>query len=103
MITAHILLKKEHNAEDTKHNAEKIKDIMKKFYVDCPFVEIVDGIPDIHKVQGTNKCIIGGFEIDELNQLVIVTVLDNLVKGASGQAVQNMNIMLGIDEREGLM
>lgn len=103
MITAHILLKKEREAEDIKQNAEKIKNILRKCYVDCPFVEVADGIPELHKVQGTNKCIIGGFEIDENNQLVIVTVLDNLVKGASGQAVQNMNIMLGLDEKEGLI
>ena len=45
----------------------------------------------------------GGFEIDENNQLVIVTVLDNLMKGASAQAVQNMNIVLNLNESEGLL
>ncbi|MBS3122080.1 N-acetyl-gamma-glutamyl-phosphate reductase [Candidatus Woesearchaeota archaeon] len=96
MITAHVLLKK-------NYDAAEIKEKIKSFYKESSFVEVVDDIPDIHKVQGTNKCIIGGFEIDENNQLVIVTVLDNLVKGASGQAVQNMNIILGIDEKEGLI
>ncbi len=46
--------------------------------------------------------LIGGFEIDENNQLVVVAVLDNLIKGASGQAIQNMNIMFGFGEAEGL-
>ena len=50
----------------------------------------------------TNQCHIGGFEIDENNQLVIVSVIDNLLKGASGQGVQNMNLMLGFKEEEGL-
>jgi N-acetyl-gamma-glutamyl-phosphate reductase len=54
-------------------------------------------------VQNTNKLIIGGFEVDENNQLVVVTVLDNLLKGASGQAVQNMNIMFGFDQTAGLV
>ncbi len=95
MITTHILLKK-------GLDAEKVKEQYKEVYKDCKFVEVVDDIPDIHAVQGNNKCLIGGFEIDENNQLVIVAVLDNLIKGASGQAVQNMNIMLGFDEMEGL-
>ena len=42
------------------------------------------------------------FHDDRIKQTIIISVLDNLVKGASGQAIQNMNIMLGIDEKEGL-
>ncbi|MCK5282222.1 MAG: N-acetyl-gamma-glutamyl-phosphate reductase [Nanoarchaeota archaeon] len=95
MITAHALLKK-------KEDVEKIKEKYREFYKECKFTHIVDEIPDLHAIQGNNKCLIGGFEIDENNQLVIVTVLDNLLKGASGQAVQNMNIMLGFKEEEGL-
>jgi N-acetyl-gamma-glutamyl-phosphate reductase len=54
-------------------------------------------------VRGSNYCDIGGFEVDEeRNRAVIISVIDNLVKGASGQAVQNMNIMMGFDETEGL-
>ncbi|MFH1641333.1 MAG: N-acetyl-gamma-glutamyl-phosphate reductase [Nanoarchaeota archaeon] len=94
MCTAHILLKK-------NQDAEEIKNLFKTFYFDHPFVEIVDNIPDLHDIQKTNKCLIGGFEIDENNQLVIVSVLDNLIKGAVGQAVQNMNLMFGIDETTG--
>jgi N-acetyl-gamma-glutamyl-phosphate reductase len=95
MCTAPLLLKKPQNPDD-------IKKQFKIFYQDHPFVEIIDKIPDLHDVQKTNKCLIGGFEIDENNQLVIVSVIDNLLKGASGQAVQNMNLMLGFKEEEGL-
>ena len=94
MITAHILLK---NKKDVK----EIKKLYKDFYKNNPFVEVVNDIPDIHAVQGTNKVLIGGFEVDENNQLVIVAVLDNLIKGASGQAIQNMNTMLNFNETEG--
>ena len=95
MITSHILLKK-------NEKPEEIKKKYIEFYKNCPFVEISEKIPDVHSVQKTNKIIIGGFEIDENNQLVIVAVLDNLLKGASGQAVQNMNLMFGFEETEGL-
>ena len=96
MCTAHLLLKKSISKEE----------IIKKFedyYKNQAFVKVVkDKIPEIKDVAGTNYCHIGGFEIDENNQIVIISVIDNLIKGASGQAVQNMNIMLGFDEMEGL-
>ena len=95
MITAHLLLKK-------KADAEGIREKFRAFYSGAAFTRVVDGIPDLHSVQNTNQLLIGGFEADEHNQLVVVAVLDNLLKGASGQAVQNMNIMLGLDEKEGL-
>ncbi|MDP2749639.1 MAG: N-acetyl-gamma-glutamyl-phosphate reductase [Nanoarchaeota archaeon] len=113
MITAHLLLKEDKKNQKNQKNQnltqtqekmkQKVIQIFKNHFKDCPFVEISDKIPDIHVVQKTNKLIIGGFEIDENNQMVIIAVLDNLVKGASGQAVQNMNIMLNIDEKEGLI
>lgn len=97
MCTAHILLGK-------KMTKEKIIQIFESYYEGKPFVKIVtDGVPDIKSVQNTNFCRIGGFEIDKNNQLVVVSVLDNLVKGASGQAVQNMNLALGFEEKEGLV
>lgn len=96
MCTMHVLLKK-------KINSEKIKMMYKSFYKNEPFVKVINKLPELHDVQNTNYCCLGGFEIDENNQLVVVSVIDNLLKGASGQAVQNMNIMFGIDEREGLL
>ncbi len=97
MATAHILLKK-------TMSKEQIVKMYEDFYKGQPFVKIVKGkIPEIKDAAKTNYCRIGGFEIDENNQLVVVAVIDNLLKGASGQAVQNMNLMLGFDESEGLM
>lgn len=96
MCTMHAMLKK-------KGDGEKIKKLYKNFYVNEPFVRIMDKIPELHDVQNNNSCCLGGFETDENNQLVIISVIDNLLKGASGQAVQNMNIMFGLDEGEGLL
>jgi len=96
LCTAHILLKK-------GTNKEQIIKLFEDFYKEQPFIKIVkDKIPEIKDIQKTNYCHIGGFEIDENNQLVIIAVIDNLIKGASGQAVQNMNLMFGFDEKEGL-
>lgn len=78
--------------------------IYKDFYRDKAFVRIYpEGrLPDISYVRGTNFCDIG-FSIDSKNnRLILVSAIDNLVKGAAGQAVQNMNIILGIDEKRGL-
>ena len=72
-------------------------------YAGCKFVRIfTDGeIPDARYVRGTNFCDIG-FALDEpRNRLILMSAIDNLVKGAAGQAVQNMNIMLDIDEASG--
>jgi len=87
-----------------KMTQEKIVGIYKKAYQDEPFVRVHDSgmYPNIKNVRGTNFCHIGLKLVDRTNTLVIVSVIDNLVKGASGQAVQNMNIMLGFDETEGL-
>jgi len=82
--------------------------LYRQFYRDEPFIRLVrdtKGVfryPDPKIVVGSNYCDIG-FEMDEDNsRLVLLSALDNLVKGAAGTAVQNMNIMQGWDEREGL-
>ena len=72
-----------------------------EFYRDSFFVRLVDGSPDINWVKTTNFCDIGFAARGR--QLVVFTALDNLVKGAAGQAVQNMNLMFGLDEKTGLM
>ena len=58
--------------------------------------------PATRHVRGSNLCLIGVFPSRRPGQAILVSVLDNLVKGASGQAVQNMNVMFGFDERSGL-
>ena len=72
-------------------------------YADAPFVRLTGAVlPEIKHVAHTNFCDIG-WKVDETgSRAVLIAVLDNLVKGAAGSAVQNMNIMLGIDERTGL-
>jgi N-acetyl-gamma-glutamyl-phosphate reductase len=72
-------------------------------YADAPFVRLVGStMPEIKHVAHTNFCDIG-WRVDASGRAIIVSVIDNLLKGASGQAVQNMNVMLGIDERTGLL
>ena len=84
---------------------QDILDCYKNAYSRRPFIRLCrDGrLPDTLHVRGTNYCDIG-FRLDQQNhRLVIISAIDNLVKGAAGQAVQNMNIMLGFDETAGLL
>lgn len=77
-----------------------IKKIFTDFYADAAFVHLSDQAIHLKQVINTNKCLI---QIEKNgDQLVIHAVIDNLVKGASGQAVQNMNIMFGLHEKAGL-
>ena len=71
-------------------------------FIDEYFVEISNDIPTIKDVVMTNFCKIGVFASSNKNKAIIVSAIDNLTKGSSGQAVQNMNLIYGFDEREGL-
>lgn len=84
--------------------SEEVESIYNSFYVDEPFVEVLDAgeIPRLSAVRGSNYCHIGCFDIDENGRIVIVSAIDNLVKGASGQAIQNMNIMYGFNEKKSI-
>lgn len=81
-----------------------VRSCLHTFYKDKPFVRLLDGSkqPETRFVRGTNFCEIGIHSDPVGGRLIIVSAIDNLVKGAAGQAVQNMNIMLGIDETSGL-
>lgn len=74
--------------------------LYKDFYVTAPFVFIAKNNPNLKQVVNTNKCIIYLEKHDD--KLLIVSMIDNLLKGASGQAVQNMNLMFGFAENTGL-
>lgn len=77
--------------------------LYKEFYKDAPFVRIYDsGEPNTKNVSGTNYCDIAITINEETNTIIVLSVIDNLVKGAAGQAVQNMNIMHGFAEKTGL-
>lgn len=83
----------------------EVRGLYEKFYRKEAFVRVLgEGeIPRMSAVRGTNYVDIGGFDVDpERERVVVVSALDNLVKGASGQAVQNMNIMMGYNETLGL-
>jgi len=77
---------------------------LQQAYADAPFVRLTGAtLPEIKHVAHTNFCDIGWKVDTEGGRIVLVAVLDNLVKGAAGSAVQNLNLMLGIDERTGLL
>jgi N-acetyl-gamma-glutamyl-phosphate reductase len=79
---------------------EEIKELYKKFYADRPFIHVSETMIDLKQVVNTNKCLI---HIEKQgNKIVVHSAIDNLLKGACGQAVQNMNLMFGQDENTGL-
>src|SRR5215203_737013 len=80
---------------------EELRNIYEDYYRESFFVRLVKGSPDINWVKTTNFCDIGFAARGK--QVVVFSALDNLVKGAAGQAVQNMNLMFGLDEKTGLM
>ena len=86
------------------HTAADLRQALQKKYETEPFVHILPegAMPSTHQARGTNDCIIGIFADRIPGQAIIVSVIDNLVKGASGQAVQNMNVMFGWPETTGL-
>ena len=84
--------------------ARDVEDVLRAAYADAPFVRLRgDMLPEIKHVAYTNFCDIG-WRLDEATgRLLLVSCLDNLAKGAAGQAIQNFNVVLGFDERAGLM
>ena len=81
-------------------SAKEIQELYQNYYKDHPFVTVSDSSPDIKRVVGTNKAQV---HIQKENgQILITGVIDNLLKGASGLAVQNMNLLFGLDETSGL-
>jgi N-acetyl-gamma-glutamyl-phosphate reductase len=85
-------------------SAQHVAEALESAYADAPFVRLTgDALPEIKHVAHTNFCDIG-WKVDAgRRRAVLVAVLDNLLKGAAGSAVQNLNIMLGLDERTGLL
>ena len=86
-----------------KATAKKIKSLYGKCYKGAPFVKNKDNFPKLKDVAGTNFCSIGFALSADGKQLVVVSAIDNLIKGAAGSAVQNMNIMSGFKESLGLL
>ena len=83
-------------------STDELRSIYEDFYRNKPFIRLPSGIPSLTAVRGSNFCDVG-FESDkENNRVVVLSAIDNLVKGASGQAIQSMNLMFGLDETLGL-
>ncbi|MBR5846191.1 MAG: N-acetyl-gamma-glutamyl-phosphate reductase [Bacteroidaceae bacterium] len=84
----------------TNPTAEQLAEMYRAFYADAAFTHYVDKALDLKQVVNTNKALV---HIDKFgNKVVITCIIDNLLKGAVGQAVQNMNLMFGMDEKAGL-
>ncbi len=79
---------------------ETVRSALAEFYADAPFVRVLPAgsFPGVSNVRGSNYCDIGVKLDARTGMLILVSVIDNLVKGASGQAIQNMNIMCGFDQ-----
>ncbi|HNT35483.1 MAG TPA: N-acetyl-gamma-glutamyl-phosphate reductase [bacterium] len=84
---------------------KQMNDAYLSFYENEPFVRVLPAsdMPSVNTVAGTNFCDLQVHVDEHTNRLIVVSVIDNLVKGASGQAVQNLNLILGLEETTGLM
>jgi N-acetyl-gamma-glutamyl-phosphate reductase len=79
---------------------EALDDLYQKYYAEHEFTHVSKKNIDLKQVVNTNKCLV---HVEKHgNKVMILSIVDNLLKGASGQAVQNMNLMFGLDERAGL-
>ena len=85
----------------TNPTKEQLVELYKAFYQDAAFTHYVDVALDLKQIVGTNKALV---HLDKFNgnKVVVTSIIDNLLKGAVGQAVQNMNLMFGLDEKAGL-
>jgi N-acetyl-gamma-glutamyl-phosphate reductase len=86
----------------TKRTADELRSALSSYYAGAPFVRVVDPAPKLKDVNHTNLCLMSVHE-GAPGRMIVVSALDNLVKGASGQAIQNMNVALGFDETAGLL
>lgn len=84
----------------TEATQDDLNDIFQRFYHDAAFTNVTDRNPDLKQVVNTNKGLV--FTEKHGDKALVISMIDNLLKGASGQAVQNMNLALGLDEKAGL-
>ena len=83
---------------------EKLLNQFKSYYKNSPFIVCQKDIPNIQQVINTPICLIGGFEVSsDGKRATIISCIDNLLKGAASQAVQNINIVLGLKQTVGLI
>jgi N-acetyl-gamma-glutamyl-phosphate reductase len=84
-------------------SVDDLRSRFREFYRNAPFVQVVDGLPASKHVLGTNMCHLGIAVDSRTNRVTVVSVTDNLGKGMAGQAIQNMNLMFGLEETTGLL
>jgi len=87
---------------DSSINKEKVLELYRDFYAGEPFVRVTSQPPQTKHTTGTNNCLVHPTVDVKAGKLVVVSCIDNLIKGAAGQAVQNMNLMFGLDETAAL-
>jgi len=89
---------------DASGPADQVQSMFENYYRDEPFVDVMPAgsHPETRSVRGANVCRIAVHYLAAANKYVVLSVEDNLVKGAAGQAIQNMNLMFGLDEATGL-
>jgi len=85
---------------DCDLSLDEVKALYSDFYKDAAFTFVTDKNPDLKQVVNTNKCVL--YLEKHGNKILIVSIIDNLLKGASGQAVHNFNLIFGLEERTGL-
>ena len=88
--------------ESSKNIRESITEVYKEFYSDEQFVKVVDDPPMTKQTLGSNDCLIYPTVDERTGRLIVISCIDNLVKGASGQAIQNMNLAYNFKENLGL-
>ncbi|MDF2956274.1 MAG: N-acetyl-gamma-glutamylphosphate reductase [Candidatus Alkanophagales archaeon MCA70_species_2] len=99
LTTAHVLLRDGVSVP----TPEQLNSLYERFYEGKPFIRIFgERMPSLSYVRGTNFCDIGFWVDEDAMRIVVVSAIDNLVKGGAGQAVQNMNLMFGLVETTGL-
>ncbi|HOT05972.1 MAG: Aspartate-semialdehyde dehydrogenase [Methanosaeta sp. PtaB.Bin039] len=100
LTTAHVFVKP--GFESKIQDKAGMEEMYRQFYAKSRFVRMTGTVPMLMNVRGSNFCDIGLEPEKGTDRLVVISAIDNLVKGAAGQAIQNMNIMMGIDETAGL-
>ena len=88
--------------QDETIRRQTVREVYHEFYRTEPFVHVAETPPQTKQTMGSNQCLVYPTVDERAGRLVVVSCLDNLVKGAAGQAVQNMNLMCGFPEDEGL-
>lgn len=81
---------------------DELREALAKAYAGAPFVEVVDVPPETRWVVGSNRCLLAVYRDDDTGTAIVLSAIDNLLKGAAGQAVQCANLMFGLDQATGL-